>query len=841
MKTHKSYELTLRSIQGTAMAVVMIMSTATLLILASFVSTGMVQKRVNTHASLLAEARNAAEGVAEFAVAEITRRASAYSSGPTNPLLGYEISAADKDLLVPIDPLTLKPDPLVHTVVSSIEFKNSDLSLRPKNPLFISGEDPVYQSGGDPEIGKTEIVRSCNVFATASVKDPVTGKLISSYIAQNIQIREQSWFNYGVFYNMDLEFHAGPNFDMIGPVHTNENVYILQGKGTVLNFFNSVTAVKKILRQLKYDDSVGGFEGKVYCSSKAPGTTADLVEMKLDDNSLTKDWKTIATGKWDSKVRDEAFEVASFSPDGMPTYTPEDYTKATIELRNNAYLMIEPQLSNDPTDITIKAGRPGYLNGRYGQKEASTTTSPENLKFSALAGFTIRVNAAVKGTVPTWVLISYSPVSDSSRPIAKNNLPQRSSDGTPIVETVINPFGVDETEGGTPVITRRLKRLLLDAIVSIPYEEEDLVGGKEGTGTIVAYNASLPLDPTNPVPADDVRSYFAMYDRRQGFDYASGKNSGLKGAFNVLRINLDKLNQLVNNKDLSIWTMPGGGKAYDPSSRWTGIVYVEFPLAAIAEDRFPAKTANGDMIRRAVAPTLGTPGYALVLANAKVLPRLTPQAPDKRADGFTIATNGPAYILGHYNSDGDSKTGSSTVPDKMEAVPTDISEIPALVAADSVTVLSSAWAAADGYGTPVDPTKSYFRYSITTKPTASAFTEVSTAIITGLVPTRPGVDQIWSAGVHNFVRYQEKWSNRIYRYRGSLVALFESEVANAPFHENKHTWYDPPDRDMGYHQFLSEGWLPPGTPVRRGVRRMNLTDIYKAEYDANPTVPEPST
>ena len=43
------------------------------------------------------------------------------------------------------------------------------------------------------------------------------------------------------------------------------------------------------------------------------------------------------------------------------------------------------------------------------------------------------------------------------------------------------------------------------------------------------------------------------------------------------------------------------------------------------------------MIRRAIGPTTTTPGYALVLANAKVLPRLAVQDHDKRSDGFTLA------------------------------------------------------------------------------------------------------------------------------------------------------------------------------------------------------------
>ena len=120
---------------------------------------------------------------------------------------------------------------------------------------------------------------------------------------------------------------------------------------------------------------------------------------------------------------------------------------------------------------------------------------------------------------------------------------------------------------------------------------------------------------------------------------------------------------------------------------------------------------------------------------------------------------------------------------------------------------------------------------------ASNFTEVSSAILTGIIPTRPGVDQIWSGGVHNLVRLLEDWSGSTYRFRGSLGVLFENEVAKGKYHEGHNPYYGAPTRDMGYHQYLSQGRFPPATPINRTIRRMNLKDITEAEYNAGPTKP----
>jgi hypothetical protein len=213
--------------------------------------------------------------------------------------------------------------------------------------------------------------------------------------------------------------------------------------------------------------------------------------------------------------------------------------------------------------------------------------------------------------------------------------------------------------------------------------------------------------------------------------------------------------------------------------------------------------------------TAKRPGYAVLVANAKVVPQLT--SGSDVPDGFTIATNGPLYVWGHFNSDGDSSTGSSRLPDSS-------SERPALIAADAVYVLSA-------------NTSFNFSTMATATGDAASFTEVSSAILCGLVPTNT-TNLIWSGGVHNVVRYLEDWGGDTYRFRGSIGVLYECEVNKGTYNEGHNdAHYSPPTRDMGYHQYLSQGRFPPCTPIKRTVRRMNLKDITKAEYDAGPTTP----
>src|SRR5690606_34338872 len=143
------------------------------------------------------------------------------------------------------------------------------------------------------------------------------------------------------------------------------------------------------------------------------------------------------------------------------------------------------------------------------------------------------------------------------------------------------------------------------------------------------------------------------------------------------------------------------------------------------------------------------------------------------------------------------------------------------IAADAVTLLSADYKDTD------------MRDSATTLNSAS-FTEIATAIITGIVPTKlnssgVGTNDQWAGGVHNFVRFLEDWTGDTYRYRGSIVCLFESEVSDKPWYQSDYVyWYRFPKRDVGYHQYFAGGKFPPGLPVLRTVRRISVADISEA-------------
>jgi hypothetical protein len=286
---------------------------------------------------------------------------------------------------------------------------------------------------------------------------------------------------------------------------------------------------------------------------------------------------------------------------------------------------------------------------------------------------------------------------------------------------------------------------------------------------------------------EDVES--GLYDAREG------------RGINLVEIDIGRLKEVVeaNNK-------PKKGKKYwgnngwaKPEQWWNGIVYVDFPQRTDPE--------RPDGVIPAVA------GWGLKLHNGKEIPN-----PDWKHEedlyGMTLATNAPLYVQGHYNADGKKSTGSPTDPDFDDVT----KEPPAALVADAVTVLSEDWEDEDS----MKKLKKHRR--------AKTMTEVAAAILTGLVPSDKHNNNKYSGGVENFPRFLEAWGTAL-RYRGSMVALFESEVATGTWSYGGNV-YTAPSRNWGFNSLFSEGYYPPGTPNTRTFRKVNFRDLTEAEFAA---------
>lgn len=327
---------------------------------------------------------------------------------------------------------------------------------------------------------------------------------------------------------------------------------------------------------------------------------------------------------------------------------------------------------------------------------------------------------------------------------------------------------------------------------TIKTPERDVNGDLVYSGT-VPQMTTLTFTGTSFIEIKNYQSYYyygtttvtsGLYDKRR----AEGVD--------ILQIDMGKLRDAIHANDSSMW----GG--LEPEKWWNGIVYVEWPYSG-------SDSGGKDGIRRAVD------GTGVKLVNAKSTSS-TPGIPDpanpnvgafSTVRGTTIATNNVLYVQGNYNADGSSSTGSATDPDKT-------SEPPAALAADAIVILSNNWNDANS------------AKSMSNR-VASTLTEVSAAILTGLVPSDKNNNNAYSGGVENFPRFLEDWNTTLL-YRGSMVSLFESEASCDRW--GLSDVYDAPSRNWGFNTLFAEGNYPPGTPNTRTYRRINFRNLTATEW-----------
>ncbi len=125
-------------------------------------------------------------------------------------------------------------------------------------------------------------------------------------------------FQFGLFSENDLSFHAGPDFNFGGRVHTNANLYLAQGNGTTLTLSDRVTAVAEVIRTNLSNgwDTTTNYTGTVRVPTTIMANPVNNVYRNLarTEGSLIgtvgsgptvgpPSWTTLSIGTYNSNVR----------------------------------------------------------------------------------------------------------------------------------------------------------------------------------------------------------------------------------------------------------------------------------------------------------------------------------------------------------------------------------------------------------------------------------------------------------------------------------------------------------------------------------------------------------
>lgn len=197
----------------------------------------------------------------------------------------------------------------------------------------------------------------------------------------------------------------------------------------------------------------------------------------------------------------------------------------------------------------------------------------------------------------------------------------------------------------------------------------------------------------------------------------------------------------------------------------------------------------------------GTSRAGVKLLNGSRLPDGTQS--DSPQAGLTIISQNPVYVVGDYNTGGSPPVNSGTDLSAANAV-AGYTVQPAAIMADAVTVVSANWVSGN--------------YNAVSNYNArdASNTTINAALISGIVASNGSA---YSGGVENYIRLQEDWSGKRLTYYGSIINLYESRQATAPW-QNTGIYYNAPARNWHFDvNFLDPDKLPPGSPILRSLKR----------------------
>lgn len=754
MTTYRHYP---RNKRGGALLLVIItgfIATVTGAIVLRF---GLNEMRINDAYHTRLQAQNAAEAQIDYGISQLQKRLSQAISFRYDALLHDPVVLPHShELFFDDDSIVLEKSRLHGFVLppdESTGFSGQQNAVG--QWVYLDPHDIRYRN--DPLAGKFVLVREIELLATATARSPGTGREVTSFSRQILEVRDVPFISHAVFFNMDLDISlGGAPASFMGDIHTNGVLRVGSGNAQnntagELNLMGRVTVADALHRATLPDGQAR--RGNVFFRYKEGDFNTSRRNLFTGTNNNQRgnaqNWLTTGVDnfhdrsvqRWQSFMQTSEHGVNLLNPPGIDRYQEEDFSTPTQELRNNAYALIEPQIPNtDP---------------------AAKDALVREQQMSHQAGLIIRAipNAPPAEEDDDWIPYQYQLVRYA-----------RDSSGTPLYLA----------DGRPMEITLNLENL--DGLVSFDRYEEDSEG--------------------NPIRG--------LYDARQ------------QAAYDVMNVDVGVLREIIHGEREGAFAGNPNG-IFNPEHHWNGVVYIETPFDTAAAASRPDRivTATGELVVR--------------LENAERLPDPFPESSPIR--GMTLATNAPLYLRGHFNADGVKNSNDGSIPadvyDPAFHADPGHPEVPAALMADSITLLSNAWDDTQAKKGVANSSGTNRAWGVRD----AVYTEVSAALITG-AGVVDGDPNARADGAVNFIRYLENWHDTEQVFRGSMIALYQSEVqsrARRMMPDRSHPddfnhFYWPPNRLYGFHEFFQNGLYPPGLPMSRAYFRTSFSYLNENEY-----------
>jgi len=630
--------------------------------------------------------------------------------------------------------------------------------------VWKQGEPTVETITDGPYAGLYSLTQGVEVYARVEDPDGNVSAVLLKAKAQAIPI-----FQFGVFFEEDLEATNGPPMEFVGRVHSNGKIYLSSKNAW---YREVITTPNQVIHNRKDHHEV--YDG-VYIND------AEGNEVQLDFDSRTipgpEAFKAESCEKFDCRLQTDAFEVDSLSlplPEGVPPYElvrPREESDGDAERQVKYAWNADMYVTVDLSDIRGKSD--------------VCSANPPSTEPDEVVGYVEIV--ALQPVVPGEKIIFK--IGGSCGDDSEYNVTVK-ADGVTIYSTELDEsctFSVTIPSDADKI------EIIVNGDEEIEEEGEPMNGsafwyGLQSLGTYdptpwpdISVERTAGLEVPGDVEICDIFrwKWSAFYD---------GREQELK---DVLDIDINQLG-----------TWVGGD-----SARASRVIYVGFVVPGSLGGY---STETFDQI---IDATLDP---AIRLVNGKSLP-----------NELTVATEWPLYVRGDYNSvfkrpaslasDGITILSSDWDDDENRPQDDDFDECKGTVSVGSPCYKYEDWANDWGYHNAEE----------TTVNAAILAGHWPTPCDHAESGCPGGYDDFYGGGIENFPRFLERWRDSggnkvVFHYAGALISPFTSQKTTGTWNG---TYYVPPQRDWSFDtDFRDPQLLPPATPNVGNVLRTGMRE-----------------
>ncbi len=380
-----AFQKLLHQKRGSALLTVVMLTGMFALLTASMLSYSVGERRGNERNRLILRAKNMAENIALYSAEQLIPKLNRMGSAPVG-VFPWTGASASRVYMPP-------------NIILNTAFTTSTVGMEMRAGIESASPYALVSDVTSPNNGLQVSTAKIPIIAKATATHPSMGS-VNAYTEQDMQMSITPLFQFGMFYNMDLELFPGQNMTIAGPVHTNNRLMARgeQGGTATVTFTHRVTAATGLYADgqmkatyVKRDGSTSAGAGGTGAVNYTPvaaaavnlqssgGVWRDHKYGTASETTTTQNqFRTFATTTYGGNVRTNAHGVSKLELPGIGSYNETNLASTPEDDRNSGRQLIEPR-------------NPYKWNGATFALDADDTATTA-LKFSRKAGLHILVN-----------------------------------------------------------------------------------------------------------------------------------------------------------------------------------------------------------------------------------------------------------------------------------------------------------------------------------------------------------------------------------------------------------------------------------------------------------------